>query len=583
MNKLYIGTIFVFSFLFSNLVQANICDRTPQVVAEIERQVGKKCQNITSDDLLKITYIDLGSEGIYNLTANSFEGLKSLQNLYIYNNQLTSLPENLFKGLSSLQELNLYKNQLTSLPENIFQDLSSLTILKLKGNHLISLPQYLFQGLSSLVFIYLDNNRLTSLPDNLFQGLRSLESLHINNNQLTSLHENIFQGLISLKELVLEYNQLTSLPDYIFQGLSSLEFLWLNYNQLTSLPENIFQGLSSINEIYIKGNPTGLTQTWAYQKFIIFNSFPLIKNINLFNMIDGLINYHQNITQVEEFTPMVEAYIKWDSVYRSPQISYQYYSLYDLIPHADNVAQINIVRQLAVDVCALVSSFCPVREEIHQFPMKTHLEATIRLKNELISSQAPASTISKVQALINGLQDFFSMKLDYVKLKPNLSPESISQLDQLFSNTNPSLNQIADSILNLHNLINANSKNKEWINKYALTTLKVKSYLQFKFKELFWSITDGDKIEVVIALTKVSEGTALLTPAESKSIQKLIQQGSLTKAIQRSIEWQLAKLSREYETNLATLSETDIIRRKNFFDTYNYQVRTSIITEWDKL
>ncbi|MFZ4715724.1 MAG: leucine-rich repeat domain-containing protein [Bacteriovoracaceae bacterium] len=525
---------FILAFTSLNL-KANICDRTPQVVAEIESQIGKNCQDITSDDLLKIKLMDLSSKKINSLTANSFQGLTSLKEIYLHDNQLTNLPGNIFQGLDSLSMITLSENQLTSLPNNLFHGLSSLSVLTLSVN------------------------QITSLPNNLFHGLSSLEGLYLHNNQLTSLPENIFKGLGLLDGISLSNNKITSLPDNIFQGLNSLYHLWVN------------------------DNLTDLTQTWAYQQFKIFITFPLIKNTNLFNLIDGLINYYPKITQVEEFAPAVESYMKREAFIRGIPISYQFYSFYDLIPHADDVRQIHIVRQLAVDVCALAPSFCPVREEIHQFPMKTHLEATIALKNELISSQAPASTIAKVQELINGLQDFFAMKLDYPKLKPNLPPESIAQLDQLFLNTNPSLNQIAESILNLHNLINANSKNKEWMNLHALTTLKVKSYLQFKFKELFWSITDGDKMEIVIALTKVSEGTALLTPAESKSIQKLLQQGSLTKAIQRSIEWQLAKLSREYEANLATLSESDTIRRKNFFDTYNYQVRTSIITEWDKL
>ncbi|MFZ4715721.1 MAG: leucine-rich repeat domain-containing protein [Bacteriovoracaceae bacterium] len=542
MNKFFIGTIFISNFLFSSIAQANVCNRTAQVVAEIERQIGKKCQDITGDDLLKIKEMDLADKSIKSLTTNSFQGLGSLESISLLNNQLTNLPDNIFQGLGLLISINLF------------------------------------------------NNRLKKLPDNLFQGLSSLHFLSLNNNLLTSLPDKIFQGLISLTDLYLQNNQLTSLPENLFQGLSSLEYIWLDYNKLNSLPDNIFNGLNSLRYLYINGNPNDLTQTPAYQQFQIiricfnvFANFPDINITNHFNLIDGLVNYHQNITQIEEFIPKAEAFIKWESFIRGTPISYQYYSLYDLIPHADNVGQINIVRELAVDVCALAPSFCPIREEIHQFPMRYHLEATIALKNELINSQAPASTIAKVQELINGLQDFFAMKLDYLKLKPSLPLESIAQLDLLFLNTNPSLNQIADSILNLHNLINAYSKNKEWMSKYALTTLKVKSYLQLKFKEQFWSLADDDKMEIAIALTKVSEATALLTPAESKSIQKLLQQGSLTKAIQRSIEWQLAKLSREYEANLATLSESDTVRRKNFFDTYNYQVRTSIIAEWDKL
>ena len=77
----------------------------------------------------------------------------SLQTLYCYNNQLTSLPE----LNNSLKELNCSNNQLTVLPYL---------------NH-------------SLLYLYCDKNQLTVLPE----LNNSLQELNCSNNKLTVLPE----------------------------------------------------------------------------------------------------------------------------------------------------------------------------------------------------------------------------------------------------------------------------------------------------------------------------------------------------------------------------------------------------------
>ena len=72
--------------------------------------------------------------------------------LYLYNNQLTSLPESI-GNLSSLEDLYLSFNQLTSLPESI-GSLNSLERLWLDYNQLTSLPESI-GSLSSLETLYL--------------------------------------------------------------------------------------------------------------------------------------------------------------------------------------------------------------------------------------------------------------------------------------------------------------------------------------------------------------------------------------------------------------------------------------------
>ena len=92
----------------------------------------------------------------------------------------------MFDGLGSLNELRLDQNQLTSLPADVFDGLSSLAELFLALNRLTSagLPADVFDGLSSLWRLQLLGNQLTTLPDGLFEGLSALRSLELQDNSV---------------------------------------------------------------------------------------------------------------------------------------------------------------------------------------------------------------------------------------------------------------------------------------------------------------------------------------------------------------------------------------------------------------
>ncbi|XP_078656761.1 uncharacterized protein LOC144902965 [Branchiostoma floridae x Branchiostoma belcheri] len=183
-----------------------------------------------------------------------FMGLGNLQRLWLYSNQLTTLPADTFVGLGNLQSLPLYDNQLDSLSAGTFVGLGSLDVLYLDSNQLTSLPADIFVGLGNLRFLYLHTNQLTSLSAGIFVGLGSLRHLFLYTNQLTSLSADIFVGLSNLQYLHLHSNQLTSLPAGIFVGLGSLRYLYLYNNQLTSLTAGIFVGLGNLERLRLEKN-----------------------------------------------------------------------------------------------------------------------------------------------------------------------------------------------------------------------------------------------------------------------------------------------------------------------------------------
>ncbi|XP_070559168.1 leucine-rich repeat-containing protein 4C-like [Ptychodera flava] len=68
------------------------------------------------------------------LDENIFNGLDNLDRLFIYRNNLKTLPENIFHGLNKLFSLRIMFNDLTTLPGNIFENLNNLRDLFIYSN-----------------------------------------------------------------------------------------------------------------------------------------------------------------------------------------------------------------------------------------------------------------------------------------------------------------------------------------------------------------------------------------------------------------------------------------------------------------
>jgi Leucine-rich repeat (LRR) protein len=120
-----------------------------------------------------------------NLTSlpESFGNLKIGGNLWLDGNKLEYLPKS-FGNLKIGFSLWLYNNQLTSLPES-FGNLKIGGCLWLDGNNLTSLPES-FGNLKIGGGLWLDGNNLTSLPES-FGNLKIGGNLNLSDNKLEYL------------------------------------------------------------------------------------------------------------------------------------------------------------------------------------------------------------------------------------------------------------------------------------------------------------------------------------------------------------------------------------------------------------
>ena len=236
--------------------QSGVCDRTPQVRDALVAIVGGgvTCADVTADQLGRISVLSLGSERIETLQSGDFAGLTSLEQLDLYDNNLTALPPNIFAGLTNLRQLNLWHNDLATLSPNVFTDLTNLRVLDLDDNDFTDIPPDVFAGLTNLQTMWLNDTRLTTLPSGIFVGLTSLEYLVVSGNEFTTLPPDVFAGLTSLETLSLRNNFLTTLPSDIFSGLTNLQTLLLHDNHLTALPPDIFTDLTNLGSLYLHEN-----------------------------------------------------------------------------------------------------------------------------------------------------------------------------------------------------------------------------------------------------------------------------------------------------------------------------------------
>ena len=217
--------------------QTGVCDRTPQVRDALVAIVGGEasCAEVTADQLGRISVLSLGSERIETLQSGDFAGLSSLEQLDLYDNELTALPPNVFAGLTNLRQLNLWHNDLASLSPNVFADLTNLRVFGSRRQRLRRHPaRRLCRPDQSGVLVAQRHPphhppvRHLCRPDQsgVLGGL--WQRIHHSS-------PDVFANLTNLQTLRLRNNSLTTLPSDIFTGLTNLQSLWLHDNHLTAL------------------------------------------------------------------------------------------------------------------------------------------------------------------------------------------------------------------------------------------------------------------------------------------------------------------------------------------------------------
>ncbi|CAF0996665.1 unnamed protein product [Adineta steineri] len=119
---------------------------------------------------------------IIEIPPKIFLHLKKLRRLDISNNLIATIYPDSFAGLKSLNSLIIYRNNLKMLPSEVFSELNSLQLLLLNANKIVCVRGDTFRGLEKLSLLSLYDNQLKTLANDTFSPLKSIQTLHLARN-----------------------------------------------------------------------------------------------------------------------------------------------------------------------------------------------------------------------------------------------------------------------------------------------------------------------------------------------------------------------------------------------------------------
>lgn len=265
--------------------------------------------NWTSSDLRSLQKLYLQENNITKLSLEAFEPFVALKVLNLSINHLETLNSGIFRKMTDLQELYLQQNKLYLLPVDLFATLADLLILDLSGNQLSShyIASTIFAQMKRLVVLNLANNALTRIDALTFSQLNFLQSLDLKNNSIGFIDDQTFVPLTNLHTLNLAGNRLHIINNDIFNGLYVLSRLVLTNNLITVIEAAAFKNCSSLKELDLSSNqlmdvPTAVTHLPMLRSLdlgenrisaINNNSFVNLNQLTGLRLMDNLIT---NIT-----------------------------------------------------------------------------------------------------------------------------------------------------------------------------------------------------------------------------------------------------------------------------------------------
>uniref|UniRef100_A0AC34GQZ7 Uncharacterized protein n=1 Tax=Panagrolaimus sp. ES5 TaxID=591445 RepID=A0AC34GQZ7_9BILA len=147
--------------------------------------------------LANLKFLHLGSCNIKTLDDDVFENLKSLRDLILFNNPLTSVPKAL-NGIPNLFALDLSDTLIETLNTNTFDEDSNLSQISFFSMHnLISIDNCAFCGLSNLTWIgFWYCEKLSFIHENAFGAVTNkkipqIESFVLSDTNITVLPEKL--------------------------------------------------------------------------------------------------------------------------------------------------------------------------------------------------------------------------------------------------------------------------------------------------------------------------------------------------------------------------------------------------------
>ncbi|RUS90839.1 hypothetical protein EGW08_001346 [Elysia chlorotica] len=147
--------------------------------------LGQLPDSVIADPFMpSLSHLDLSSCKLTQMGRNSVDDFSKLMTLNLSSNQLTDIHADTFKGLRSLIHLDLSENKLVYFSEHIFGDQTNLQDLRLNGNEIEGFHDNAFYDDSNLINLDLRDNKLQEVPYTAINKLGSLKTLSLSGNPI---------------------------------------------------------------------------------------------------------------------------------------------------------------------------------------------------------------------------------------------------------------------------------------------------------------------------------------------------------------------------------------------------------------
>nr|XP_039248109.1 vasorin-like [Styela clava] len=195
--------------------------------------------------------LDISGNRISNfaLWKGIFNRLTQLENIMLQDNQITKITADLFRGLNNLARIYLQNNEISYIEPGAFSNLSNLVELKLRNNKLMTIPR--FEYSPNLLLLDLGYNRFRQIPDMTLSTV-NVEQLFLQNNRLTQLRTSIFDDTSHLSHLDISSNRLTAVPQFI-KSLVGMRTLNMSLNTIKTIPQDTFTKLTKLKVLAMRG------------------------------------------------------------------------------------------------------------------------------------------------------------------------------------------------------------------------------------------------------------------------------------------------------------------------------------------
>lgn len=277
-------TLELHSESFRGLSELKSLDLGDNNIWKTPREIFCPLYSLTSLNLTGNKLQDIQSLGFSDWGKGPLEPgracVNGLEVLDLSGNEVIALPDNGFSALRSLEELHLQDNAVSTLGDRSFVGLNAMKTLNLSSNFLVAMPPELFQSSRELTHLYLQNNSLSVLAPGLLEGLDQLRVLDLSHNELTSnwVNRDTFSGLVRLVVLNLGHNQLTRIDSALFHDLYTLQILNLEHNSINVISEGAFGELKNLHALTLTHNKISRIEAFHFAGLYALNQLLLDQN-----------------------------------------------------------------------------------------------------------------------------------------------------------------------------------------------------------------------------------------------------------------------------------------------------------------